>query len=69
MNSTIAEKWNEEFAWWPVRSTWSRKLIWFKKYYSCSVTYYNRKKIVKHKFIYTPREYIMTVLINDENEF
>ena len=32
-------EWNEHYAWWPVRSSWSKKRIWFKKYWVGEIFY------------------------------
>ena len=61
---------HEKFAWWPVRSSFSKKLIWFKKYVLLEITYddMGRPPIKERswKLIYTQKEYILYLLKKDE---
>ena len=60
----------EKFAWWPVRSSFSKKRIWFKKYVELE-SYYD--DALSHpirsntfKFIYSEKEYILYLLRKNE---
>jgi len=63
---------HEKFAWWPVRSSFSKKLIWFKKYVLLEITYddMGRPPIKERswKLIYTQKEYILYLLKKDERK-
>ena len=68
--SEIDIKWKQRYAWWPIRSTWSKQLIWFRKYLEGDV-YYNAKgrppiKQKSWKLIYTENEYLLMLLREDE---
>ena len=64
------EEAEEKFAWWPVRSSFSKKLIWFKKYTVINIFYddMGRPPIKERswKLIYTQKEYILYLLKKDE---
>jgi len=66
-------EWNEYYAWWPVRSSWSKKRIWFKKYHVGEIYYdaMGRPPIKEKswKLIYTENEYLMYLLKQDENKY
>jgi len=56
----------EKFAWWPVRSTWSKKVIWFKKYVKMEC-YYDGDfsspiRSNTWTYIYTQNEYLLMLL-------
>lgn len=66
------EKITEKFAWWPVRSSWSKKIIWFKKYVELE-SFYDQTgkpplKSISWKWIYTKNEYLLTMLKKDETK-
>lgn len=58
----------ERFAWWPVRSSFSGKLIWFKTYTELEIYYddMGRPPIKSQKWslIYTQQEYFLKKLSN-----
>jgi len=60
------EQATEKFAWWPVRSSFSNKLIWFKKYTQLHIFFdeSGRPPIKKRswKLIYTQNEYLLYVI-------
>ncbi len=68
MTHKLTSEWAERFAWWPVRSSWSHKVIWLKKYH---VFNFNYKNVISStgKIIYTKNEFLLMNIINDENEF
>ena len=77
MNHTSAffdqvEKTEEKFAWLPVRSSFSKKLIWFKKYTVINIFYddMGRPPIKERswKLIYTQNEYMLYLLKKDERK-
>ena len=57
---------HERFAFWPVRSTFSKKLIWFKKYVLLEITYddMGRPPIKGRSWnlIYTQNEYLLYLI-------
>jgi hypothetical protein len=60
----------ERFAWWPVRSTWSKKRIWLKKYVRMQI-YHDSE--MSHPirsntfiFIYSQNEYLLYLLRKKE---
>ena len=63
-------EWTEHFALWPIRSSWSKKLIWFKKYHKGEIFYdaMGRPPIKDKswKLIYSENEYLMYLLKKDE---
>ena len=62
--------WKERYAWWPVRSSWSKKRIWLEKYWVGDIYYdaMGRPPIKENswKLIYTQNEYLMYLLRRDE---
>jgi hypothetical protein len=62
---------HEKFAWWPVRSSFSKKLIWFKKYVLLEITYddMGRPPIKGRSWnlIYTQHEYLLYLLKKGKN--
>jgi hypothetical protein len=58
----------ERFAWWPVRSSFSGKLIWLKTYTELEIYYddMGRPPIKSQKWslIYTQQEYFLKKLTN-----
>ena len=65
--------WTERYAWLPVRSSWSKKLIWLKKYHLGEIFYdaMGRPPIKENswKLIYTENEYLMYLLRQDEKHY
>lgn len=63
------EQVNEKFAWWPIRSTFSKKRIWFKKYVELEIFYDDMgRPPVKGRswnLIYTQQEYLIYLLKKD----
>ena len=56
----------EKFAWWPVRSTFSKKRIWLKNYWEGNI-YFDAMgrppiKDKSWKLIYTENEYLLMLL-------
>jgi hypothetical protein len=69
--SAVDVEWEERFAYWPVRSSWSKKLIWFKKYWHGQI-YFDAMgrppiKDQSWKLIYTENEYLLMLLREGEN--
>lgn len=66
------EKTEEKFAWFPIRSSFSKKLIWFKKYTVINIFYdeMGRPPIKERswKLIYTQNEYMLYLLKKDETK-
>jgi len=66
-------EWNEHYALWPVRSSWSKNRIWLKKYWQGDIYYdaMGRPPIKEKswKLIYTENEYLMYLLKQDENKY
>jgi hypothetical protein len=64
-------EWSEKFALWPVRSSWSKKRIWLKKYWAGEIFYdaMGRPPIKERswKLIYTQNEYLLMLLREDKN--
>ena len=62
-------EWSERFAFWPVRSSYSKKLIWWKKYHVGEIFYdaMGRPPIKERswKLVYTKNEYLMMLLRED----
>jgi hypothetical protein len=62
-------EWSQRFAWLPARSSWSKKLIWFKKYHVGEIFYdaMGRPPIKEKswKLTYTENEYLMYLLKKD----
>jgi len=67
----IDVEWKERYAWWPVRSSWSKKRIWFKKYWQGDIYYdaMGRPPIKENswKLIYTENEYLLYLLRQREH--
>jgi hypothetical protein len=68
--SEIDIEWKEHYAWLPVRSTWSKQLIWLRKYWEGDIYYdaMGRPPIKQKswKLIYTENEYLLMLLREDE---
>ena len=66
------ERITEKFAWWPVRSSWSKQLIWFKKYVELECFHDEAGKPplknISWKWIYTENEYLLMLLRRDETK-
>jgi len=64
-------EWEEQFAYWPIRSTWSKKFIWWKKYWKGEIYFdaMGRPPIKERswKLIYTQNEYLLMLLREDVN--
>jgi hypothetical protein len=62
-------EWTERYAWAPVRSSYSKKRIWLKKYWQGEIFYdaMGRPPIKERswKLIYTENEYLMMLLRED----
>lgn len=68
--SEIDIEWKQRYAWWPVRSSWSKKLIWFKKYWYGQI-YLDAMgrppiKQTSWKLVYTENEYLLMLLREGE---
>ena len=65
--------WKERYAWWPVRSSWSKKRIWLKKYWQGDIYYdaMGRPPIKENswKLIYTENEYLLYLLRQDGQHY
>lgn len=65
-HSEIHVEWREDYAWLPVRSSWSKKRIWLKKYWRSRVYYdvMGRPPIKGNSWelIYSENEYLMYLL-------
>ena len=63
------EKHEEKFAWWPVRSTFSKRRIWLQKYHIVHILYdQNGRPPMKGwswQLTYTKNEYLMYLLKRD----
>lgn len=57
---------HEKFAWWPVRSSFSKKLIWLKKYVLLEILFddMGRPPIKGRSWtlIYTQNEYLLYII-------
>jgi len=66
-------EWHERYAWWPVRSSFSKKRIWLKKYHVGEIFYdaMGRPPIKEKswKLIYSENEYLMYLLKQDEGRW
>ena len=66
------EQAEEKFAWWPVRSSFSKRRIWLKKYVLVNVYYddMGRPPIKGRSWdlIYTKNEYLIYMLKKDEKK-
>jgi hypothetical protein len=64
------EEATEKFAWWPVRSSFSKKQIWLKKYVLLKITYddMGRPPIKGRSWdlIYTQNEYLLYLIKKEE---
>ena len=65
-NLNDQEKHEEKFAWWPVRSTFSKKRIWLTKYHLVHILYdQNGRPPIKGwswPLIYSKNEYLVMLL-------
>ena len=64
--SEVDVKWTERYAYWPVRSSWSKKRIWLKTYWIGQI-YYDAMgrppiKAPSWNLIYSKNEYLMYLL-------
>ncbi len=59
----------EKFAWWPVRSTFNKKIIWLSKYYIVHILYDDTGrpplKSPSWPLTYTKNEYLLMLLRNE----
>jgi len=66
----IEVEWNHHYAWWPTRSSWSKKGIWLKTYWQGEIFYdaMGRPPIKERSWtlVYTENEYLMMLLKQDE---
>jgi len=64
-------EWSERYAWFPVRSSFSKKRIWFEKYHVGEIFYdaMGRPPIKDKswKLVYTKNEYLMYLLKQKEH--
>ena len=71
--SEVNIEWIEYFAYWPVRSTWSQKRVWWKKYWKGEIyiDVMGRPPIKQRswKLIYTQNEYLLMLLRQDEKYY
>jgi hypothetical protein len=69
---TPKERYTRKFAWWPVRSFWSKKLIWLKNYVELEMFYDESGRPpltnISWKWIYTENEYLLMLLRKDETK-
>ncbi len=68
--SEIDIVWKQRYAWLPVRSSWSKKLIWLKKYWVGDI-YHDAMgrppiKQTSWKLIYTEHEHLLMLLREGE---
>jgi hypothetical protein len=65
-------EWTERYAWFPVRSSFSKKRIWFEKYHVGEIFYdaMGRPPIKEKswKLVYTQNEYMLYLLKKEENK-
>ncbi len=58
--------WSERYAWWPVRSTFSKKFLWLDTYHVGEIFYDAMGRPPIHssswKLIYSKNEYLMYLL-------
>jgi len=69
--SEVHIEWEEKYAYWPTRSSWSKKRIWLNKYWEGNI-YFDAMgrppiKDKSWKLIYTKNEYLMMLLREDAN--
>ena len=61
---------HEKFAWWPVKTTFSKKVIWLKKYIELEITFddMGRPPIKGRSWnlIYSKNEYLLYLLKKEE---
>ncbi len=69
MYDIVSEDWCEKFAWLPVRSTWSNRLIWLNRYYTYEYSFTKNNKTFKNKFVYTKGEYLITIMRNEKETY
>lgn len=71
--SEVTVEWKEHFAYWPVRSSWSKKRVWWKKYWKGEIYFdaMGRPPIKERswKLIYTEHEYLLMLLRQDEKYY
>ena len=67
--SEVSIEWAEKYAYWPIRSSWSKKRIWLKKYWEGNIYFdvMGRPPIKEKswKLIYSQNEYLMMLLRED----
>ncbi len=65
----IEVEWNQHYAWWPIRSSWSKKCIWLKTYWLGEIYFdaMGRPPIKERswKLTYTENEYLLMLLRED----
>jgi hypothetical protein len=66
----IEIEWNQYYAWWPTRSSWSKKRIWLTTYWRGEIFYdaMGRPPIKESswKLTYTKNEYLLMLLKQGE---
>jgi hypothetical protein len=66
-----ALEWNEDYAWWPVRSSWSKKRIWLKKFWRGKIYYdvMGRPPVKGNcwEIIYSENEYLLYLMRKEES--
>lgn len=64
--------WTEHYAWFPKRSSWSKKTIWLKKYWVGNIYYdaMGRPPIKENswKLIYTENEYLLYLMRKEQTK-
>ena len=66
-----ALEWNEDYAWLPVRSSWSKKRIWLKKFWRGKIYYdvMGRPPVKGNcwEIIYSENEYLLYLMRKEES--
>jgi len=66
-----ALEWNEDYAWWPVSSSWSKKRIWLKKFWRGKIYYdvMGRPPVKGNcwEIIYSENEYLLYLMRKEES--
>tara|TARA_B100001287_G_scaffold72181_1_gene59723 strand:- start:1396 stop:1692 length:297 start_codon:yes stop_codon:yes gene_type:complete len=64
-------KWTEKFAWWPVKSSFSKKYIWLKPYHVAEIFYdaMGRPPVKAQSWTltYSDKEYVLYLLRAEDN--
>ena len=63
--------WRQRYAWWPVRSSWSKKLLWLTTYWEASIYFdvMGRPPIKGSNWnlYYSKQEYLLYLLRKENN--